>query len=228
MHRSGHFSDTHQTEKGAREYRTRGGVEWGSLFSDNVTWHTLLILAEWTACPAICLGHPHSPGSASQPSSPNPRSSLHSLPVLTDNGPALSVSPHTIQPTCSKEERMEGGDRRVVENNALSGERPAQVNIHYKRPSSRLCIWAWRCRPCCCIFRHLLPLFKARTRALLRVARQVCGRGAMSRGRVCVHKRVCVCVWKLCFNDICCSLSFLIRMIYDTVWVSISTTFEVN
>lgn len=126
MHKSGHFNDAHQTKKAerdkTREYRTRGGAEWGTLFSDNVTWHTLLILVEWTACPAICLGHPHSPGSASQPLSPNPRSSLHSLPTPSDNGPALSVSPYTIQPTCPKEEGLEEGDPRVRENNALSGE----------------------------------------------------------------------------------------------------------
>ncbi len=140
-----------------------------------------------------------------------PRHLLRS-PPLAGVGVSTLVSPtHTQQqtteqhcmPLCTqyaqpvrKEEEMEGGRRLSGRgNNGLSGERPTQVNIHYKRPSSRLCIWAWRCQPCCYILRHLLPLFQSRTHmhAPLRVARRVYGRGGMSRGRVCISMCVCVC-----------------------------------
>lgn len=86
----------------------------------------------------------------------------------------------------------EGGGCRVVKNNGLSGEWPSQVNIHYKRPSSRLCIWAWRCWPCCYIPRHLLPLFQACAHTLLFAWQGECVGGEGCQGEGCVY--VCMCV----------------------------------
>lgn len=67
--------------------------------SDNVTWHTLLILAEWRACPAICLGHCCSLRSAlfpcppsTPPFSPLPFSNRHpacAACLLSDNATNL-------------------------------------------------------------------------------------------------------------------------------------------
>lgn len=181
--------------------------------------------------PRHLLRSPPLPGVASQPSSSPPP-------------PQQTTARHTIHTTCSKgrTDWRAGGGCRVEENNGLSGEPPTQVNIHYKRPSSRLCIWAWRCRPCCYITRHLLPLFQARahaqtltrTHSLLFAWQGECVGGEGCQGEGCVYACICVSLC-VCVNTtlhihdiICCSLSFLIRMIYDTVWVSISGTFEVN
>lgn len=91
--------------------------------SDNVTWHTLLILAEWRACPAICLGHCCSLRSALF-LCPPPLLSLSSPPPPppTDTRPALPACSQTMQPTCYEEAGTGGKKRgkggwRGLENN---------------------------------------------------------------------------------------------------------------
>lgn len=130
----------------------------GEFFSrallDNMTWHTLLILAQWRdpASPSA-QGQGRSKGSASYPTPPPPPppppASTH-----TQNPPSPPSSPgrHPARPAYISIKQLHGnllpcrvgGVKRGVErrlaslNNGLSDEKAlGELDIHYKRATAR-------------------------------------------------------------------------------------------
>lgn len=132
------------------------GSKWGEVvsraFLDNVTWHTLLILAQRRdpASPSA-QGQGHLEGSASHPPPPQPPPHTKSQ---TENPPSPPSSPgrHPARPAYISIKQLHGnllpcrvgGVKRGVAqrlaslNNGLSDEKAlSELDIHYKRATPR-------------------------------------------------------------------------------------------